>query len=125
MPQGAPLHYKHNQPGIAVTNKSDRNSSVIQRLTRGTVEANYTESSKPGRRVICLGLTNDNCIDSIHALRQSTYADVVSLFVSYPLTNTTPTRGISFPMVAVNASAATGAVSVVRYNYASADWFCP
>ena len=107
---------------IAVTNESYWNSLVIQRLHLvGTVEVNYIESASLGEALFCLALTNDNCIDSIHALRESTYADVVSLFASYPLTNTTPIRGISFPMVELNASAATGAFSVVRYNYASGD----
>ena len=109
---------------VAETNAGYANSNVIQRLRlAGTVEVSYTESGTTTSAMSTdLGRvagTSDGYMDSVHALRDASHADVVSLLVS-GYNNPSGACGIAYLMGPTNQPAfAVNAFSVVDLDCAT------
>ena len=70
---------------VAETNTGYANSSVVQRLRlAAAVEVSYTESGDISEDLERVTGTGDGYIDGVHALRNTYYADVVSLITQTP-----------------------------------------
>ncbi|MBI4741770.1 MAG: hypothetical protein HY777_09550 [Betaproteobacteria bacterium] len=68
--------------GIAETNQTYQNSGITQRVRLVySAEVAYTETGKILDALQCITSTTDGCLDSIHALRNTYGADLVSIWV--------------------------------------------
>lgn len=68
--------------GFTETNQSYQNSGITQRVRLvHSAEVAYTETGKILDALHCITSTNDGCLDSIHTLRNTYGADLVSIWV--------------------------------------------
>ena len=98
------------QLAIDETNTSYANSGINQRLRLvHTVEVNYAETGDMSADLNCITSQDDGCLDSVHTLRDSYDADMVSFWVE----NGGAYCGIAWLMTTVSGSFETHAFSVI------------
>ena len=98
------------QLAIDETNTSYANSGINQRLRLvHAVEVNYFETGDMSADLNCITSQDDGCLDSIHTLRDSYDADMVSLWVE----NGGSYCGIAWLMTTVSGSFESHAFSVI------------
>lgn len=101
---------------FATTNVAYANSLVTQRLRLvGTAEISYVESGDMRTDLYRLQDKNDGYMDSVHPLRDSLYADLVSLYVTDPSDNAC---GMAFVMGDVGAYFEAWAFSIIHEDCA-------
>jgi len=98
------------QLAIDETNTSYANSGINQRLQLvHAVEVNYLETGNMSTDLNCITSQDDGCLDSVHTLRDSYDADMVSFWVE----NGGSYCGIAWLMTTVSGSFESHAFSVI------------
>ena len=102
---------------ITETNTGYANSGVVQRLRlAAAVEVAYTEAGDIGVDLDRITATSDGYLDTVHTLRNTYKADMVSLLTETP---GSPYCGIAWLMGGNNPGFATNAFSVVERTCAT------
>ena len=105
--------------GVSETNTAYANSGVIPRLRLvGAELVSYTESGDLGTDLSAVTSTSDGQMDSVHALRNSVGADLVTLVVG----NAGGACGVAWLMTTASSGFAANAFSVTAYPCISPNY---
>jgi hypothetical protein len=100
---------------VAETNQSYVNSGLIQRISLAHMEeVSYTESGDISLDLDRVTTNGDGYMDNVHTLRDTHYADLVSLFIEDSVY-----CGVAWTMSSVSTAFESSAFSVVRQDCAT------
>ncbi len=101
---------------VDLANQAYNNSHINAQMRLVHVaEINYTESGSFGTDLTRLQKPLDGQIDSVHTLRETHGADLVSMFIN---NNGTGTAGLGYVMTSLSSQFSGYAFTVIHYSYA-------
>lgn len=108
------------QLAVAEVNQSFVNSGVQAELNLvNSLEVNYDEASGNGTALVRLREPADGFMDEVHTVRDTTGADLVSLWIDNLGSAPAGAIGVAYQMTTVSAAFRTNAFSVVEQSWAT------